>query len=60
MSIYLDAYLFSINVVRGNESVALTNNGRMLATTNGIPVPLSVVIINHMDKTISAPWHPLD
>jgi hypothetical protein len=56
----VDAYLFSIAIVRGCESVTLAYNGRVFAPSNGIHFPVSVVIVKYMDKTISAPWHPLD
>ena len=53
------AYLFSSQVWRSDESITLTDNSRTAATTNGIHEPVSVIIVNHMDESPSAPWHPL-
>lgn len=53
-------YRLSVGVARRcNVSVALANNGRVLASTNGVHVPMSVVVVNDMDVPITAPWHSL-
>jgi hypothetical protein len=48
-------YLFGRNVGRRNVTVALANNGWVLASSNGIHQPMCVVIVYHMDKSPSAP-----
>lgn len=53
-------YLFSRLVRRSNEPVALANYGRVLAATNGIHKPMSVVVVDDMEKSPPAPWHPLN
>ena len=56
-------FFFFFNVIHTSLEVRfggeLIDNGWMAATTNGIHEPVSVVIVNHMDESPSAPWHPL-
>lgn len=52
-------YLFKINVIWCNKLISLANNGRMHASSNGIQLPVGVVIVNHMEETPSASWHSL-
>jgi hypothetical protein len=56
---YVYIYLFCSKVGGSYEAVALAYNSGVLATSNGIHKPMSVVIVNHMDETPSASWHPL-
>lgn len=55
----MHAYLFGKLVWWSNESITLTDNGRVATTTNRIHEPVSIVIVNHMNESPSASWHPL-
>lgn len=48
-------YLFGEGVGRGKVSVALAVDGGACTPTNGIHLPVSVVIIHHMEITMPAP-----
>ena len=52
-------YLPSSRVWRRYEPIPLAYNRWMLAPTNCIHQPMSIVIINHMEEPPSAPWHSL-
>ena len=48
-------YLFSERVDRGKISVSLAVNGGIGTATDGIPFPVSVVIVHHMKIPMPAP-----
>lgn len=46
--------------MRSNVSVALADDGRRGAATDGIHLPKGVVIVDDMDEAVADPWHALD
>lgn len=48
-------YLFGEGIGRGKVSVALAVDGGVCTSTNGIHLPVSVVIVHHMEITMPAP-----
>jgi len=54
--LYLSVVLF---VRRSDETVSMAENGRTLATTDRVKLPMSVVIVDNVDETPSDPRHPL-
>lgn len=52
-------HLLSIGVGRCDEAVALADDGGLAATADGVHEPVSVVVVQNVDETPSAPWHPL-
>lgn len=52
-------YLFAGRVRRSDEAIALTDDGWMLATSDGVHEPVSVVVVDDMNETPPAPRHPL-
>lgn len=57
---WLINYLLTIWIQGGNETIALADDGGVLAPTDGIHEPMSVVIVDHMNEAPPAPRHPLD
>lgn len=50
-----DNYLLGKGVGRGEVSVALTINGRIGTSTDGIHFPVSVVVVHHMEVAVPTP-----
>lgn len=52
----MEVFVYLLGEKRGwsNESVPLAEDGRVLATADGIHHPVGVVIVHHMDETPSA------
>lgn len=44
-------YLFEFRSVWGNEPVALANEGSMVASADGIHLPVGVVVVHDMDDS---------
>lgn len=53
------AYLFGKRIWRGDEAIALAKDGRVLASTDGIHEPVSIIIVKYMYKTPSRSRHSL-
>ena len=57
--ILCSSYLFAIWIWWSNETVPLADNGGVVAAADGVHKPVSVVIIDYMDKSPSTSGHPL-
>lgn len=55
-----EAHLLSIRVIAGLETITLADNGWMRTATNRVHLPMRVVIIDNVEKSPPAPWHPLN
>ena len=52
-------YLLGIIIWRSSVAIALTVNGRISATADGIHLPSSEIVVDDMNVAVSTPRHPL-